>query len=70
MHSDFAENCREKPQKFLETDTCESPSACLFVEVKRLLSVFLTDCKGAFSEGEREKEGRGERERDVVGKGQ
>lgn len=62
MHSEFAENCREKPRKCLETHTCECPSACLFVEVKRLLSVFLTDCKGAFSEGgrEREKEGRGE----------
>lgn len=62
MHSEFAENRREKPRKCLETHTCECPSACLFVEVKRLLSVFLTDCKGAFSEGgrEREKEGRGE----------
>lgn len=42
--------------------TCGSFSDCLLLEVKRLLSVFLTDCRGAFSksgakrrDGEREK---------------
>ena len=36
------------------THTCDCPSVCLLSEVKRLLSVFLTDCRGPLSGGERE----------------
>lgn len=47
-----------------QTHTCNCPSVCMFLEVKKFLSVFLTDCRGPLSERERGEEG------DTVGEGQ
>lgn len=49
---------------YAQIHTCDCPSVWLFLEVKRSLSVFLTDCRGPFSGGERGEEG------DAVGEGQ